>query len=236
MEFKISLFSIRYNFFFFFQLLKISVRDSLKDKGSFHKESRQVKISSSLCNGLRNSDKLDSDSESILLHTAMSLLSKMIEFGKPFHVTLLGISVSDFVTSHKNGIEAYFGGKSLTKNPDSNKNQNVESFTQKSENVESPKKSNLSPSTSSFEPLNGSSIPKSNDSEICSGSKRKAEQFESESRNLPSGWDEDVFNSLPKEMQQELLASSSSQTSPMSQAKKKPKSSANSILNYFGKK
>ena len=251
MEFKFSLFSILNNFFFVFQLLKISVRDSLKDKGSFHKESRQVKISSSLCNGLRNSDRLDSDSESILLHTAMSLLSKMIDFGKPFHVTLLGISVSDFVTSHKNGIEAYFGGKGLTKNPDSNKNQNVESFTQKpdsnknpnvetftqkSKNVESPKKSDSSPSTSTLEPRNGNSMPKSNDSEICSGSKRKAEQFESESRNLPSGWDEDVFNSLPQEMQQELLTSASSQSSPMFQAKKKPKSSANSILNYFGKK
>ena len=210
--------------------MKISVRDSLKDKGSFHKESRQVKISSSLCNGLRNSDKLDSDSESILLHTSMSLLSKMIDFAKPFHVTLLGISVSDFVTSHKNGIEAYFGGKSLTQN------QNVKNLTQKSQNVKTPEKSDSSPSTSSLEPRDGSSIPKSNDSEINSGSKRKAEQFENESRNLPSGWDEDVFNSLPKEMQQELLASASTQTSPMSQAKKKPKSSANSILNYFGKK
>ena len=172
---------------------------------------------------------MDSDSESSLLHTSMSLLSKMIDFAKPFHVTLLGISVSDFVTSHKNGIQAYFGEKSVTQ----------KSVTQ---TAKSPDETmTAAQSTSSHEPPKRCSMftTNSGDSKIFSGSKRKSEHLESEStqpRNLPSGWDEEVFNSLPAEMQQELLATSSNQATPISQAKKKPKSSGNSILNYFGKK
>jgi hypothetical protein len=225
---------------FVFQTLKISVRDSLKDKGSFHKESRQVKISPSLFNGLRNSEKLSSDSETTLLNTCMSLLSKMIDFANPFHVTLLGISVTDFVTSHKNGIQSYFGGKMAPKCS----TQSVKSAEEKSKFSQNSSSHELvgTKLTSSEHLKNESTQPQkfpSFSSETSCGTKRNSEHLENEStsepQNLPTGWDAEVFKSLPRELQQELLASSSSQTTPTSQVKKKPKNSANSILNYFGK-
>jgi len=94
-------------------VLKISIRDCLKDKGSFHKESRQCKISPSLFNSLKNSDLLDPDSERSILNSAFGLLSKMIDVDKTsFQLTLLGMSVTDFVASTKRGIQTYFAGNS----------------------------------------------------------------------------------------------------------------------------
>jgi hypothetical protein len=94
-------------------VLKISIRDCLKDKGSFHKESRQCKISPSLFNSLKNSDLLDPDSERSILSSAFGLLSKMIDVDKTsFQLTLLGMSVTDFVASTKRGIQTYFAGNS----------------------------------------------------------------------------------------------------------------------------
>ena len=176
----------------------MSIRDCIKDKGSFHKETRQCKISPSLFNGLKESDILDSDSEKTLMNTLSSLLSKMIDFSHPFHLTLLGISVSDFVTSAKNGILTYFGGcKATTSQKSADDKKMTSQGNKQNEEIGFP---------------------------VTAGTKRK----------LPAGWDEEVFKSLPSELQQELLASSpaSMSSSPTVPVKKKAK---NSILNYFGK-
>ena len=176
--------------------MKISARDCLKDKGTFHKETRQCKISPNLFSSLKMSDTLDSASERVILDTSLNLLSKIIDLNKQFHLTLLGISFTDFVAVTKHGIQAF------CVKPNTNKEEKPQS------------------------------------------SKRKADSESEDTTQpskLPSGWDEDVFMSLPIELQQELL-SSSQQTSqilstPSSHApNKKSKNSSNSILNYFGKK
>jgi hypothetical protein len=50
-------------------------------------------------------DTLDHDSESKILNVSMSLVAKMVDLGRPFHLTLLALSVSDFVASAKHGIQ-----------------------------------------------------------------------------------------------------------------------------------
>lgn len=189
-----------------FQVLKVSIRDCIKDKGSFHKETRQCKISPSLFNGLKESDSLDSESEKTLMNTLTGLVSKMIDFSQPFHLTLLGISVSDFVASAKNGILAYFGGEKATTSQKSDHNKTV--VTQQNNKQ-----------------TKDTGIPTS------SGMKRKVDE---EVTQLPAGWDEEVFKSLPSELQQELLNSSSASL-PSSQTVQVKKKAKNSILNYFGK-
>jgi len=130
----------------------------------------------------------------------------MIDFSQPFHLTLLGISVSDFVASAKNGILAYFGGEKATTSQNSDYNKRVVTH----QNNKQAK---------------DTGIPSS------SGTKRKVEE---EVTQLPAGWDEEVFKSLPSELQQELLNSSSASL-PSSQTVQVKKKAKNSILNYFGK-
>ena len=61
------------------------------------------------------------------------------------------------------------------------------------------------------------------------GGKRKVDTGEPK---MPSDWDENVFKSLPEEIQKELLSNSSQEVK--SPVKKKQK--GNSILNYVTKK
>ena len=94
------------------QVIKVTVRDFYKDKEirKFHKESRQSKIDQQLFQNLRNSAELEIDTEHKILQVMMGLLSKMVNFDKYFHLTLIGISVTDFLTDRleKNIIETYF--------------------------------------------------------------------------------------------------------------------------------
>ena len=96
--------------------IKVTTRDLLKDKAltisktpTFHKESRQCKINSRLFGDIKNVS-INSELKHDVVKIAMALLEKMIDFNSSFQLTLLGISVTDFVTSGK-GIISYFKGK-----------------------------------------------------------------------------------------------------------------------------
>lgn len=210
------------------QVLKISVRDCLKDKGSFHKVSRQTKISPSLFNSLRESETLDPASQKSLLSTSVSLLAKMVEFNHPYHLTLLGIAVTDFISANKNGsIQSFFNGATASQ---SSTSRLQESSRSTHFDVESNAKLSKDESAKHFgkETCSSPSLEDQKLSEKETCSKRKADR---DDFSLPNDWDPDVFKSLPPELQKELLASNQS-PSPVP---KKPKV-GNNILNYFGKK
>ena len=104
------------------QVIKVTVRDFYKDKEirKFHKESRQCKIDQQLFQSLKNSADLEKDTEHKILQVMMGLLSKMVNFDEYFHLTLIGISVTDFLTDklEKNIIETYFKPGIVTNKPE----------------------------------------------------------------------------------------------------------------------
>ena len=104
------------------QVIKVTVRDFYKDKEirKFHKESRQCKIDQQLFQSLKNRADLEKDTEKKFLQVMMGLLSKMVNFDDYFHLTLIGISVTDFLTEklEKNIIETYFKSGIVNNKPE----------------------------------------------------------------------------------------------------------------------
>ena len=77
--------------------LKVTLRDFMKDKElkKFHKESRQCKVSPRLF--LLEDGGLKSSSVKELTEMALTLVGKMINLSQTFHLTLLGLSFTDFL-------------------------------------------------------------------------------------------------------------------------------------------
>ena len=96
---------------------KVTVRDALKDqlegKHKFHKESRQCKINPKLFGSVLNqNDPFNNKQEIVMI--GMSLARKMINFNAEFKLTLLGVSVTDFVLPGKSIMSFFKGGQGKT--------------------------------------------------------------------------------------------------------------------------
>jgi len=93
--------------------LKVTVRDYFKDKlvKKFSKESRQCKVSPRLLVAAGGEFKPNILQELVMV--ALGLVSKMVEFDKQFHITLLGVAVTDFVEQAelKGSIKNFFSPK-----------------------------------------------------------------------------------------------------------------------------
>lgn len=177
------------------QTIKVTSRDLVKDNASgksFGKASRQCRIRSSLFSCLKTATTgvLSDSSLSSLTQTVMELMSKMVDFQQPFHLTLVGVAVSDFVSVSK-GLDAFLRAEQLNSS------------------VKRPHST-----SSSDEPIMA----------------KKARQ---ETSTLPTGWDPDVFNSLPPSLQKELLSSQDPPGEIRPSASKKPKQSSNSIVSIW---
>jgi len=93
--------------------LKVTVRDYFKDKlvKKFSKESRQCKVSPRLLVAAGGEFKPNIMQE--LVTVGLGLVGKMVEFDKQFHITLLGVAVTDFVEQAelKGSIKNFFSPK-----------------------------------------------------------------------------------------------------------------------------
>ncbi len=172
--------------------IKVTARDLVKDqmtgdKRRFNKQSRQCKVSPTAFK-----------SESSILNqvdTVLSLLEKMIDFAKPFHLTLLGIAVTDFEEQC------------------SSKEKTIESFFKKaSYSSVGVKRSRESVSSTEHQthPESNTTKRTKNEDKNDKDSNKEAEIEQS----LPQGWDQDVFASLPSSIQQELLSQRPSSSPP----------------------
>ena len=128
-------------------------------------------------------------------------MSKVVDFDKFFHLTLIGISVTDFqsVSSESKGLKAFFssaaqshGSKEITMESEiSGKKQEI------CENVEETSKNMMKSN-------NKRALKELNDEDFFD-TKRQKIPNDTELKNL--GWDPQVFQNLPNELQKELLNS-----------------------------
>ena len=192
------------------QTIKVTMRDPLKDKHKFHKESRQSKINPRYFKSLKHSESLDADSHREIMAMVQSLLEKMIPLNGQLQLTLLGVAVTDFVKQDGAGISAFFS------KPASKFREKATTAEIKSE-VDQEVFSQL-PDDIQQELVGSGSAP------------QPAKRRKVEHQALPHGWDPEVFSSLPDDLRQELLAN---QVLPKPVIKaRKP----NSIMDYFKKK
>ena len=175
--------------------LKVTMRDLHKDKESkkFHKESRQSKVSPRLfliedC-GLKSSAVLE------LTDLAVSLVGKMVTFSQPFHLTLLGIALTDFVEpkESKGSIKRFFSPTKLQ---------------QSKEEKRSPEKGERQ-ETGEGSLLNNNSVVRNKRKlSFEDEGRQKTQKVEHSSRSCPKDIDLDVWNSLPSNIQEEILRDS----------------------------
>ena len=182
---------------------KVTVRDYFKDKlvKKFHKESRQSPVSPRLFaldqGSLRSCSKLE------LVEIGVGLVGKMVNMSSQFHLTLLGVSVTDFVdpVESKASIKRFF---SPVKNGSTGQTKRLSPPVTKSPTINKSKND-----ISTFFNNNSSS----------SGSQKRKLSFDGESEPstsklvredlcCPKDYDQSVWESLPIEPQKEILSES----------------------------
>jgi len=194
------------------QVLKVTVRDYFKDKEikKFHKESRQCKVTSSYFKALNNSEILEKLSETKVLDVLMNLLLKMVDVRSPFHLTLIGISTTDFIDpskQSKNAITNFFQNTgdrfhySNVQSESGSKDPFKDKATQPKSIINNYFNSNSGVTMSS------SSKIQSIDSNDNKTSTNSMQHIQHEDINL------EILHELPKDIQEEILKQNKSFTS-----------------------
>ena len=195
--------------------LKVSARDWLKDRiqgnHKFRKESRQCKINPQLFRTVTNEKQLEPSDEIITI--VMGLVEKIVDFENSFELTLLGVSVTDFViikrsissffidNDNDKVIEAHKSEISCSSNnhKQSQTNSHIGRFSDgtaaKSMKLYSTEQ-NMSSITSSM-----GEISQTDTLRTTNGISRSNDM----QTNIPENWDTEVFLQLPQEIQKELL-------------------------------
>ena len=128
----------------------------------------------------------DENSISKISPQIMNLISKIVDFDKFFHLRLIGISVTDFqqsVSSESKGLKAFFNVAA---------SKSTENAEEKSKNLMKSNKRTLEDKS---------------DEDFLDKTKRQKLPNDTELKNL--GWDPQVFQDLPSELQKELINNSS---------------------------
>ena len=196
--------------------MKVTLRDYHKDKQlrKFHKESRQCKVSPRLF--LLEAGGLKSSSMQELTDTAISLVGKMVRFSQTFHLTLLGLALTDFLEPKESNksIKRFFSPTKLQKK----KEEKISDPTPSTENeVEEGKVPTLNSYTVEDERKN------KRKPFFTDVRQPKAQKVETNTLPRPKDIDQDVWNSLPSNVQEEILQetaqtqTSSSPASPQAQ-------------------
>jgi len=88
--------------------IKVTIRDKDKIVKKFHKESRTAKISPRLF--MLENNALQPKAVTEILTVCVGLLGKMVDFSSAFQITLLGLSVTDFLeqVEKKSSIKNFF--------------------------------------------------------------------------------------------------------------------------------
>ena len=91
-------------------IFRVTIRDYIKDKmiKKFHKESRQSKVAPRLF--LLNGGVMRQSAKTELVDIGLSLVGKMLNMSTQFHITLLGVCLSDFLdqVETKSSIKRFF--------------------------------------------------------------------------------------------------------------------------------
>ena len=208
--------------------LKVSARDWLKDRiqgnHKFHKESRQCKVNPQLFRAVTNEKQLEPTDEIVTI--VMGLVEKIIDLKNSFELTLLGVSVTDFVNI-KRSISSFFidngndtvieahkpeisccgsHGKDPINDKHSQTNNHKGRFpdgtaarSMKLHSIEQ----NMSSITSSIGEISQTDT---------SRTPNAISQSNDMQTNIPENWDTEVFLQLPKEIQKELLGTNDCNT------------------------
>ena len=174
--------------------LRVTLRDFHKDKETkrFHKESRQCKVSPRLF--ILEAGSLKSSSVLELTDLALSLAGKMVAFSQTFHLTLLGLSLTDFVEQleTKGSIKRFFSPTKCQQNKEEKKNDPSD---MKDGSSEKGKMFNNNPVVSKKRKLF-----------FEEKTEQKTQKIETKTqRQRPDDIDEDVWNSIPSNVQEEIL-------------------------------
>jgi len=191
------------------QTLKVFIRDFEKDKNDskrkFAKYSRQCKV---------NPNSFKDEQSIVASHTGtlVDLVGKMVNFDQKFHLTLMGVAVTDFVsTDGKNrGIQAFLARNNTPEClPGSSDSQNLrESFlpTKISHDIDEQYRDKIF--------IKESQAESSNISKILQTKREKESESEEEEKSapkkqkiVPEHWDLDVFDNLPDDIKEDVLSS-----------------------------
>ena len=192
------------------QTLKVFIRDYEKDKHDpkrkFAKYSRQCKINSFSFK----------DEKSILdlAPQVVQLIGKMVDFSKFFHLTLMGLSVTDFVCSSvkKGGIDAFLAPKSSVKNSGTFSTRLAKT------EVSGTGKQSHSSKNLSISKVDLFLAPK----RACPSPEEEMPNKKAKPEAIPDQWDKEIFENLPEDVKKELL----SQNQPKASTSNLPKSNA----------
>ena len=181
--------------------LRVTLRDLQKDKETkrFHKESRQCKVSPRLF--ILEAGTLKSSSARELTDLALSLVGKMINFSQTFHLTLLGLALTDFVEQMeaKGSIKRFFSPTKLK--------QNKEEKTVVPSDIKdsSSEKERKEPTKEGKMFNNNPAVSKKRRVLFYDDREPKTQKIEIKQRQRPRDIDEDVWNSIPTDVQEEIL-------------------------------
>ena len=189
---------------------KVTIRDYFKDKliKKFHKESRQCRVSPRLFHldqgSLRDAAKAE------LVELGVGLVAKMVNMSGQFHLTLLGVAVTDFVdhVETKGSIRKFFSPK---KSETCGSNDLLVTTNISEAETTSPvfKKSTKKDISSFFN--NNDNCNKKRKLDFCEPAEKnvikniKCETSASKGSECPSDYDPDVWNSLPESIQRDVL-------------------------------
>ena len=181
--------------------LRVTLRDLQKDKEvkKFTKESRQCKVTPRLF--ILEAGSLKSSSVQELTDLSLSLVGKMINFSQPFHLTLLGIALTDFVEQMeaKGSIKRFFSPTKLQQNKEEKKTvpadiKDLSGERGSKESSELGKMFNNNPVVSKKRKLL-----------FDHEREEKTPKIETNQRQRPQDIEEDVWNSIPSSVQEEIL-------------------------------
>jgi len=193
-------------------VIKVTVRDYYKDKlvKKFHKESRQGKISPRLFQ-LDFQGKLTEERKTEILQNALGLLKKMVDFEDSFHITLMGLAVSNFLdeVEKKGSIKNFFISPKKEGMPQSVptasiKRKNI--FNTKSSEEPDAKKSKLVDDNQSTqkEESNKDKHPTYSDRTLFSGDTKST--IDEDEYKCPLDYDIEVWKDLPLDIKKELVS------------------------------
>ena len=168
---------------------KVTIRDYIKDKmiKKFHKESRQSKVAPRLF--LLDGGVMRKSSKTELVEIGLSLVGKMLDMSTTFHITLLGVCLSDFLdqVETKSSIKRFFSPTKC----------DAEKIKKSSENT----------------------VASQAQAEFESSSKKRKLDFTDGDRDknvdelieCPKDYDPSVWNSLPSLIQKEIISDTRTQ-------------------------
>ena len=193
------------------------------------------------------------DEESIVnqVDTVVQLIGKMVDFDQVFHLTLMGLSVCDFMGNTQGNITAFLSSKRSLEDqePQEGKKPKVESIIHQASPAKIPHEVPSDPKISATKDIPYewdqdvfNDLPDDIRNELLAQNhtpkpqppkpviaKHLVTPSNMEKVAVPSGWDKEVFQSLPDDIKNELIAGRKSQP-------QQPQTQKNSILKYFQKK